>query len=187
MQRSASTTLAGKAYSCSLTPNSSPNPGDYWDEPDANGRISQWEWSGNSWISREKFRTTVDLYTGQTISLLGTIIGLLNNNSSDVSFSTGNTNHLYLTKLNIGFSTTGNLSSSNYWRLNFKSSGSVVQMLNVQSGNNGETTGDIRKSGAEINQIYAHNGRYQLNLIQIGTPPNISNPVAMVEYRLAKP
>ncbi|MBW4677127.1 MAG: hypothetical protein KME52_24920 [Desmonostoc geniculatum HA4340-LM1] len=186
MQRATGTALGGKIYTSSITPTSSPNPGDYWDEPDANGRISQWEWSGGNWISREKFRATVDLYAGQTISVLGTIIGLLTSNSTDVCFSTGNTNHLYLTKLNIGFSTTGNLSASSYWRLNFKSAGTIVQTLNIQSGNNDEITGDVRKSGTEINQIYTHNGRYLLNIEKIGSPPNISNPVAMIEYRLAR-
>jgi hypothetical protein len=177
--------IGDKTYAISAT---EPNPKtDYWDEIDSSGRIIQWAWNGANWLSREIFREQVALWSGQTISILGAVIGLLTSNSTDISLSTGNVNHLYLVKLNLGFSTTGNLSSSNYWRLNFKSSSSVVQTLNVQSGNNSEITGDVRKSGAEINQIYAHNGRYQLNLIQVGSPPNISNPVAMIEYRLARP
>jgi hypothetical protein len=177
--------IGDKTYAISAT---EPNPKtDYWDEIDTSGRIIQWAWNGSSWLSREIFREQITLWSGQTISILGAVIGLLTSNTTDISFPTGNANHLYLVKLNLGFSTTGNLSSSNYWRLNFKSGGSVVQSLNAQSGNNNEITGDVRKSGAEINQIYAHNGRYQLNLIQVGSPPNISNPVAMIEYRLARP
>lgn len=177
--------IGDKTYAISAT---EPSPKtDYWDEIDSSGRIIEWAWNGSNWLSRQSFREQMALWSGQTISILGAIIGLLSNNSSDVPFSTGNTNNLYLVKLNLGFSTTGNLSSSNYWRLNFKSSGSIVQTLNVQSGNNGEITGDVRKSGAEINQIYAHPGRYQLNAIQVGSPPNISNPVAMIEYRLVRP
>jgi hypothetical protein len=167
--------IGDKTYAISAT---EPNPKtDYWDEIDTSGRIIQWAWNGSSWLSREIFREQITLWSGQTISILGAVIGLLTSNTTDISFPTGN----------LGFSTTGNLSSSNYWRLNFKSGGSVVQSLNAQSGNNNEITGDVRKSGAEINQIYAHNGRYQLNLIQVGSPPNISNPVAMIEYRLARP
>ncbi|MEH2201162.1 hypothetical protein [Nostoc sp.] len=177
--------MGDKTYAiCSTEPNPKT---DYWDEIDSSGRIIQWAWNGSNWLSREIFREQLSVWSGQTISILGTIIGLLKSNTTDVPFSTGNANHLYLVKLNIGFSTTGNLSSSSYWRLNFKSSGSIVQTLNVQAGNNNEVTGDVRKSGVEINQIYAHNGRYQLNVIQVGSPPDITNPVVLVEYRLVRP
>jgi hypothetical protein len=165
--------------------------GDYWDEQiDNHSKIIQWIWSGTNWLSRDIFqRSPGILISGQSLSI-GSILGTIASNTDDIPIETGNVRSIYLIYLSCGFKiNSGNLTHSSYWRLNFKSAGNIVQTLNIISGNNNETTGEIRKTSNPINTIYPHNGRYSITLTKEGgqaNPPAIVSPTAMIEYRLVR-
>lgn len=179
--------LGGKNYTISSIEPSPKLTGDYWDEETGGAKPIQWAWDGTRWISREVFRLSIGSLSSGQVIIVGGVIGLLRNDSQEVPVNTGNTYSILLTKLDVGFIvTSGNLSVSNYWRLLFKSGGITAQTLNVTAGNNGETTGEIRKSSTEINQFYAHNGRYSIQLVRQGTPPDVNSPTATIEYRLVR-
>ncbi|WP_392408160.1 hypothetical protein [Chlorogloeopsis fritschii] len=162
--------------------------GDYWDEQiDSGSKILQWIWDGNNWLSRDILQRSAGVMTSGQNILVGGVIGLLSSNSEDIPIDTGNVRSIYLVSLSCGFKVnSGNLSTSHYWRLNFKSGASVVQSLDIKVGDNNETTGNVRKTSSAINIVYAHNGRYNLSLTKHGNPPDIISPTSMVEYRLVR-
>ncbi|MFN6572364.1 hypothetical protein [Dendronalium sp. ChiSLP03b] len=158
----------------------------YWDEPGTNeGIVNLWNYNGSIWLSRKIYQTNILLAYGQTIVIGGTV-GQISADTTDVPVPVGTATNLYLKRLTLSFTTTGNLSASNYWKLQFKSAASVTHSLNVTSGNNNEITGHVSKTSADINTLYLNTGRYSLNLVKVGSAPNINNPVCLLEYYLNK-
>jgi hypothetical protein len=157
-------------------------------EIDANNDlVMRWFWNGTNWLSQNTIPRDTLLISGQSITLTNVLVGLVTGNTDDVPFSINSTYGIYLTKMYAAFRiANGNLSATNYWQLVLKNGATTLQTLNVTSGDDAVTTGDVRKSSAAINIAYPKAGKYSLSLVQQGMPPSLRSPSALIEYRLAR-
>lgn len=169
---------------------SNPRAGQTWRERDSNNFVVQdWYWNSTagSWLNPTINRRQILLVYGQGIIVGGNTGSGIATTTSDHPVDMGNLYNIYLRRVSASFNTAGTLTGANYWRLNFKNGSTVVQSLNVTSGNNSETTGNVSKSSADINTVYANTNRYFVNLQVVGSAPSINNPSAFIEYLLARP
>lgn len=163
-------------------------PGQTWRERDGNNLVVlDWYWDGTRILNPQINRRQILLVYGQGIILGGNTGAGISTTTSDHPVEMGNLYNIYLRRVSTSFNTAGSLTGSNYWRLNFKSGATVIQSLNVTSGNNNEITGNISKSSGDINTIYANTGRYFVNLQAVGSAPSINNPSCFIEYLIARP
>ena len=167
---------------------SSPSRGDRHNEIDANNDlVMEWFWNGNNWLSRSLVVRDLLLISGQNITLTNIIVGLVSANSDDIPFPINSIYGIYVTKIYAGFKVpTGNLSNTNFWSLAFKNGSTILQTLDVKSGDDAATTGDIRKSSADINISYSKSGKYSFSFTLTGIPPSVRSPSALIEYKLVR-
>jgi hypothetical protein len=167
-----------------------PSVGEVWRErsaTDSRSIILDWWWNGSVWLNAQINRRQILLPYGQGIIVGGNTGQGIATTTSDHPVEMGNLYNIYLRRVTASFNTAGTLTGSNYWRLNFKNGASAVQSLNITSGNASEATGNVSKSSADINTIYANTGRYFVNLQAVGSAPTINNPSCFLEYLLARP
>ncbi|MEH1777084.1 hypothetical protein [Nostoc sp.] len=164
------------------------NQGDNLTEIDANGAPCQWFWNnGSVWLSRKLYQQNIQAMSGQGI-VIGGVIGLISTTTDNIPFYQGNDYDFYITKIHAVFRvSSGSLSGSNYWSLQFRDTSSAVATLNITAGNGGETTGNIAKS-MTVNTKYPKlaQGFYSIAFVKNGLAPNIVVPTALIEYRLAR-
>lgn len=178
----------GFNYDSSSVP-SSPSTGQTWRERDSNNSVvEQWFWNGTIWLSLNTIPRDTLLISGQSITLTNILVGLVTANTDDIPFSINPNYSIYLTKMYAAFRIpSGNLSATNYWQLVLKNGSTILQTLDVKSGDDGVTTGDVRKSSTAINIVYPKTGKYSMSLIQQGAlTPSLRSPSALIEYRLAR-
>ena len=178
---------SGRRYTISPTEPDSKNPGDYWDEESSSGIIWKWCWSGTNWIGRKIIQRDTLLISGQSISLTNVLVGLVTTQTDDIPIAINPKFGIYFTNFYAALTVpSGNLSATNYWRLVLKNGSKTLQTLNVTAGDDGATSGDIRKSSPEINLIYPKGGKFSLSLLPQGTPIALRSPSGMFECRLVR-
>lgn len=165
-----------------------PSRGDRWNEIDSNkDLVEEWFWNGTNWLGRDTIPRDTLLISGQTLSLSNAIVGVIGTNTDEVPFSINANYGIYVTKIYAALKIpAGNLSATNYWSLLLKNGAVTLQTLNITSGDDAATTGDVRKSSTSINTSYPKAGKYSFSLVQTGLPPSLRSPSALIEYRLVR-
>ncbi|MFN6560011.1 MAG: hypothetical protein RMY28_009405 [Nostoc sp. ChiSLP01] len=165
----------------------SPSIGQTWRERDSNNLVvEQWFWNGANWLSLNTIPRDTLLISGQSITLTNILVGLVTSTTDEIPFSINSTYGIYITKMYAALRIpSGNLSATNYWKLLLKNGSTTLQTIDVTAGDDGATTGDVRKS-VSVGASYPKTGKYSLSLVQQGAPPGARSPSALIECRLVR-